>query len=74
MSSGREAVDQKLTYLAIRTTLAESLVESGALEAVKRWLEPLPDKSLPAPNIQRPLFEILRTVLDFHIVNHRFLC
>lgn len=32
------------------------------LEAVKRWLEPLPDKSLPALNIQRPLFNLLRTV------------
>jgi len=32
------------------------------LEAVKRWLEPLPDKSLPALNIQRPLMSLLRTV------------
>lgn len=45
-----------------RASLAESLVDNGLLEAVKRWLEPLPDKSLPAVNIQRPLFEILRNL------------
>lgn len=32
------------------------------LEAVKRWLEPLDDRSLPALNIQRPIFSLLRTV------------
>lgn len=48
-----------------RASLAESLVDNGLLEAVKRWLEPLPDKSLPAVNIQRPLFEILRNVSTF---------
>ncbi|GAA5977398.1 hypothetical protein JCM5350_002452 [Sporobolomyces pararoseus] len=45
-----------------KTALAETIVEGGLLEAVKRWLEPLRDKSLPALNIQRPLFNILRTL------------
>jgi len=45
-----------------RTSLAESVVDNGLLEAVKRWLEPLPDRSLPAVNIQRELFSILRNV------------
>ncbi|KAM0752594.1 hypothetical protein T439DRAFT_311266 [Meredithblackwellia eburnea MCA 4105] len=45
-----------------RVGLAESLVENGILDAVKRWLEPLPDHSLPAINVQRPIFEILRTL------------
>ncbi|KAK4700815.1 transcription factor SPN1, partial [Phenoliferia sp. Uapishka_3] len=45
-----------------KVALAESLIENGILDAVKKWLEPLPDKSLPAINIQRPLFEILRTL------------
>ncbi|GAA5913226.1 transcription factor SPN1 [Sporobolomyces salmoneus] len=45
-----------------KTALAETIVENGLLEAVKRWLEPLKDKSLPALNIQRPLFNILRTL------------
>ncbi|KAM0787115.1 hypothetical protein ACM66B_006370 [Microbotryomycetes sp. NB124-2] len=44
-----------------KTALAEPLIEAGALEAIRRWLEPLPDKSLPVVNIQRSLFEILRT-------------
>jgi transcription factor SPN1 len=35
------------------------------LEAVKRWLEPLEDRSLPALNIQRPIFSLLRTVRRF---------
>ena len=33
------------------------------MEAVRRWLEPLPDKSLPALNIQRDFMEVL-PVLD----------
>jgi len=45
-----------------RSALADAIIEAGVLEAVRRWLEPLPDKSLPAVNIQRPLFEILRTL------------
>jgi transcription factor SPN1 len=32
------------------------------LEGVRRWLEPLPDKSLPALNIQREIFGILPTL------------
>lgn len=55
---------RSLTFylIFIRTALAETIVEGGLLEAVKRWLEPLRDKSLPALNIQRPIFNILRTV------------
>lgn len=32
------------------------------LEAVKRWLEPLPDKSLPSVGIQKAIFEVLPKV------------
>lgn len=42
--------------------MAESLLENGMLDAVKTWLEPLPDRSLPALAIQRALFNILLTV------------
>ncbi|SCZ96069.1 BZ3500_MvSof-1268-A1-R1_Chr8-1g09983 [Microbotryum saponariae] len=45
-----------------KTSLGESIVENGVLESVRRWLEPLPDKSLPAINIQRAMFESLRTL------------
>ncbi|WVN85617.1 uncharacterized protein L203_100766 [Cryptococcus depauperatus CBS 7841] len=41
------------------TTLWQSIVDNGVLEAVKRWLEPLPDRSLPSVGIQKALFEIL---------------
>ena len=32
------------------------------MEAVRRWLEPLPDKSLPALNIQKDFMEVLPTL------------
>lgn len=43
----------------MRSSLADSILESNMLEAVRLWLEPLPDKSLPALNIQRALFTAL---------------
>jgi transcription factor SPN1 len=36
------------------------MIDNNLLEAVKRWLEPLPDSSLPALNIQRELFHSIR--------------
>jgi transcription factor SPN1 len=39
--------------------LETTLFDQNVLEAVKQWLEPLPDKSLPALNIQRELFDVL---------------
>ncbi|GAA5833536.1 hypothetical protein JCM11251_003521 [Rhodosporidiobolus azoricus] len=64
---GRPAVHKlrllpKVVDIMQKTALAETIVENGMLEAVKRWLEPLPDRSLPALNIQRPLFNLLRTI------------
>ncbi|KAH8921671.1 hypothetical protein BT69DRAFT_1298502 [Atractiella rhizophila] len=45
-----------------KVALQDSIMEGGVLEAVKRWLEPLPDKSLPALNIQKSLFDFLMRV------------
>ncbi|GAA5887017.1 hypothetical protein JCM6882_009417 [Rhodosporidiobolus microsporus] len=64
---GRPAVHKlrllpQVVEIMQKTALAETIVENGMLEAVKRWLEPLPDRSLPALNIQRPLFNLLRTI------------
>ncbi|BGP21073.1 hypothetical protein JCM10213_007591 [Rhodosporidiobolus nylandii] len=64
---GRPAVHKlrllpKVVELMQKTALADTIVEGGMLEAVKRWLEPLPDRSLPALNIQRPLFNLLKTI------------
>lgn len=39
--------------------MAQSIVDNELLSAVKVWLEPLPDKSLPALDIQNALFDIL---------------
>ncbi|KAF9073386.1 hypothetical protein BDP27DRAFT_1318814 [Rhodocollybia butyracea] len=43
-----------------KASLAQSIIDNNLLDAVKRWLEPLPDRSLPALNIQRELFITLR--------------
>jgi len=40
--------------------MAQSMIDNNLLDAVRRWLEPLPDRSLPAINIQRELFNAIR--------------
>lgn len=42
-----------------RSSLAQSIMDNNLLEGVRRWLEPLPDRSLPALNIQSFFFEQL---------------
>ncbi|CAE6431606.1 unnamed protein product, partial [Rhizoctonia solani] len=42
-----------------KSSLAQSVLDNNLLEGVRRWLEPLPDKSLPALSIQNAFFEIL---------------
>lgn len=42
-----------------KSHLQQSIMDNNLLEGVKRWLEPLPDRSLPALNIQRQFFTIL---------------
>ncbi|KAL5634523.1 hypothetical protein ACGC1H_002542 [Rhizoctonia solani] len=42
-----------------KSSLAQSILDNNLLEGVRRWLEPLPDKSLPALSIQNAFFEIL---------------
>lgn len=43
-----------------RQSLSQSIVDNNLLEGVRRWLEPLPDRSLPALNIQKDFFPILK--------------
>jgi len=45
-----------------KSSLWQSIVDNNLLEGVRRWLEPLPDKSLPALNIQKDIFSILPTL------------
>ncbi|KAL0953287.1 hypothetical protein HGRIS_004537 [Hohenbuehelia grisea] len=47
-----------------KAALAQSIIDNNLLQGVRRWLEPLPDKSLPALNIQREFFPILKK-MDF---------
>lgn len=51
----------------------QSIIDQNFLDAVRMWLEPLGDKSLPALNIQRSLFEIMgkvRSVLRYYANLH----
>ncbi|KAJ7261846.1 hypothetical protein B0H12DRAFT_338815 [Mycena haematopus] len=41
-------------------SLAQSIIDNNLLEAVKLWLEPLRDRSLPSLNIQREFFPMLK--------------
>ncbi|WFD19705.1 Transcription factor iws1 [Malassezia caprae] len=45
-----------------KTHLQQAIMDNNLLEGVKRWLEPLPDRSLPALNIQRELFGVLESM------------
>lgn len=49
----------RLTDPSPSTTLWSAIVDNEVLKAVKQWLEPLPDKSLPAVGIQKAFFEVL---------------
>ncbi|KAL9931299.1 hypothetical protein V8E36_009809 [Tilletia maclaganii] len=42
-----------------KTHLQQAITDHNLLEGVRRWLEPLPDHSLPALNIQRSFFSVL---------------
>jgi len=42
-----------------KSGMSQSILDNNLLEGVRRWLEPLPDKSLPALNIQNAFFETL---------------
>lgn len=42
-----------------RPNLMATAMDNNFLEAMRRWLEPLPNKSLPAYSIQKLMFEIM---------------
>ncbi|EGN98903.1 hypothetical protein SERLA73DRAFT_89984 [Serpula lacrymans var. lacrymans S7.3] len=43
-----------------KQSLSQSIIDNNLLEGVRRWLEPLPDRSLPGLNIQRDFFPIIK--------------
>jgi len=54
-------LDDVLNILS-RADLAESILDNNLLEAVRLWLEPLPDASMPAYQIQKELINSLETL------------
>uniref|UniRef100_A0A060SY25 Transcription factor IWS1 n=1 Tax=Blastobotrys adeninivorans TaxID=409370 RepID=A0A060SY25_BLAAD len=42
-----------------KASLADSILDNNLLEAVRMWLEPLPDASLPAYAIQKVMFQAI---------------
>ena len=45
-----------------RTHMHEILLDSGILSAIRLWLEPLPNRSLPAIHLRKALLELLRNL------------
>lgn len=59
------AVPETLTSLYSkfsRQDLKETFIDSGVMSAIKEWLSPLPDRSLPALKIREELLKILQEV------------
>ena len=44
--------------------LQEKLLEVGLLMSIKRWLEPLPDRSFPNSTLRMGIFEVLDEITD----------
>ena len=47
-----------------RQDLKDTCIDSGVMSAIKEWLSPLPDRSLPALKIREELLKILQEVLN----------
>lgn len=67
IESGRPAVEKQKMLPAVQAMLMrkhmyEVLLDNGILEAIRRWLEPLPNRQMPAPNIRKTLLELLKGV------------
>ncbi|KAL6453415.1 IWS1 Transcription factor IWS1 [Candida maltosa Xu316] len=52
----------EVTDVLSRADLAISILDNNLLEAVRLWLEPLPDASMPAYQIQKELIKSLETL------------
>lgn len=52
----------KVTSIIRKGALADTILDNNLLESVRIWLEPLPDASLPAYQIQKELFDALETL------------
>lgn len=52
----------RVTSVLRKGALADTILDNNLLESIRIWLEPLPDASLPAYQIQKELFEALETL------------
>lgn len=48
--------------MTCRQDLKETFIDSGVMTAIREWISPLPDKSLPALRIREELLRILMEV------------
>lgn len=65
IEAGRPALEKQKMLPEVLDMLTkrpyhESLLDTDLLGAVRRWLEPMPNRCLPAPNIRKALLELLR--------------
>lgn len=58
-ATNKLAMVDEVRDLLNRQNLLAVAVDCGILKGIRRWLEPLPNKSLPAYNVQKLMFEIL---------------
>lgn len=66
LNSSKKPALKKLTLLPTvvmhlkKQDLKETFIDSGVMSAIKEWLSPLPDRSLPALKIREELLKILQ--------------
>ncbi|ORY97267.1 hypothetical protein BCR43DRAFT_456212 [Syncephalastrum racemosum] len=53
---------QEVTILLTNKRAQDSILDNQLLSAIRMWLEPLPDNSLPSIDIQNELFDVLNTL------------
>lgn len=58
-ATNKVAILPKVVDLLNKTRFAGAFVGKGGFAAIRKWLEPLPDKSLPSLNIREQLLDIL---------------
>lgn len=51
----------------VRQDLKETFIDSGVMTAIREWISPLPDKSLPALRIREELLRILMEVRALYL-------
>ncbi|XP_019714931.1 protein IWS1 homolog [Hippocampus comes] len=66
LNSAKKPALKKLTLLPQvvmhlkKQDLKETFIDSGVMSAIKEWISPLPDKSLPALRIREELLRVLQ--------------